>query len=135
MPFSIQWSVEKRVIYKRYYGDVTLQEFHQAIETTRDYVTKGIPLIHTIDDMRDVTQFPTQLGMLIKTVGAVDNTIFGYTIVVAQDRLMNFLANIVTQKMKARYRTVTTYEEAQKFLTDVDATLSKSDWHHLQSQR
>jgi hypothetical protein len=128
MPFSIQWGIEKRIIHKRYYGDVTLEEFQQAIQETRDYALQGTPLIHTIDDMSAVTSFPIQLGTLIKTVGSVDNTIFGYTVIVGNDKLMNFLANIVTQKMQARYRPVSTYEEAQSFLMDVDASLESHTW-------
>lgn len=129
MPYEIRWHTENRVIYQRCFGVLTLDEMRENNEITMQYINSGTPLVHNIVDMREVESFPMNLKQMGDVFKRDQETLIrlGWTVVIGLTPIMRFFATVLIQIWGARYRFVTTLEEAEDFLLDRDVTLRPHD--------
>jgi hypothetical protein len=130
MPYQISWMIDKRLVYQRCYGELTMDELRENNqEFVRDYLRQGTPLVHTIVDLTGVTNFPknlTQYGQAFKR-DAEDVARLGWTVVVGANPIFRFFGTVVTNLWRqARFRMFDTLQEAYTFLGQQDNTLDMS---------
>jgi hypothetical protein len=125
MPYQTSWYQEKRVIYIRVWGDVTIDEIHEMSEEQGQYLNQGKPLVHSISDITHVQSFPNNLAQLRDSMQASRHPNVGWILIVGPTTpLKRFFTSMLTQILipKARFRMFDKMEEAVNFLKDVDST-------------
>ncbi len=130
MPYQVSWLIEKQIILASASGDCSITDVAeidaQVVEFLRQ--SREDNLTHLILHLQDVTKFPTNIGEIHQYGNSRREPNFGWAIVVNDNRLIGFVANIVTQLTKLRFRNFQTMEEAIAFLRAQDTTI---DWSAL----
>jgi hypothetical protein len=127
MPFEINWYQDQRIIHLRFYGDITIEDVGESTRAVNTFVQSGVPLVHNIEDMTDVTKFPNNIVKISQQITPIDNTLMGWTIIVGANQIVTFIASTVSQLAQARFRAVKTFDEAAAFLKGVDITAFSED--------
>jgi hypothetical protein len=122
MPAEIQWSIPKRVIYARYYGDMTMDAIVQSMEDAKPYFAEGIPMVHYIMDVTEVNSFP-KLTELARGLKYEQQDNLGWSIYVGAEGIARFVISVTTQLAGSRFRLFDTLDEAMAFLTENDTSL------------
>ena len=123
MAAQIFWYIDKRVIYERFHGEVTLEEFTDSVTAVEEMCAEGTPLIHVITDLLDITKWPP----LLKLSGAASHETLpgmGWTIIIVNNPALRLISAVVTQFAMNRMRTVKNIDEAMEFLISHDVTLA-----------
>lgn len=129
MPFEISWYQPQRVIYWRVSGQVTLEDVAQMRIGQQNMLSEGKNPVHTIADISDVTNFPTDLRQLKEALDGVNHPHLGWVLIVGTTTpLKRFVTTTATQMVipKVRLRMFNTMDEAAEFLKHVDITVSAS---------
>jgi hypothetical protein len=127
MPYSVAWYVEKQVVYARYLGDLTTQEFREYLEVVeRDYLDHGeTPLVHILVDIAQSTSLPT-LEQLTASVRRNIHPKSGWMLVTGvTNPASRWIGEFVSRLFKFRYRSFNTLPEAVAFLKEKEPTI---DW-------
>lgn len=128
MPCQIQWYAEKRVVYQRLYGNITLEDVRYVNQQSAVYLSAGIPLVHVIVNLTEVEHFPTSLGTIremLKAPSQKDAT--GWVLIYGADNpLLRFVASMVAQLAgeKVRLRMVDDLAQAVEIIRQQDETLA-----------
>jgi len=124
MPYQVSWYYEKRILYSRIEGDITLDEVKAMNDTiVQQYLPQGTPLVHSIVDVTRVGKYPMNVGQLSQAV-KFDNSTSGWLVVVSKaNPIIRFFASVITQVSDTRFRMYSTVDEAVTFLAGVDTTL------------
>ncbi|RMF80926.1 MAG: hypothetical protein D6737_06520 [Chloroflexi bacterium] len=130
MAFEAKWCVDKRVVYVRYYDDVSLDDFKGASAAMRRYLEEGEgPLVHNIVDFSEAQTIPTHVGKGRQSLPHLGHPKFGWTIIVKSDNpLVLMITSIMAQTVQQRYRAVDSRDEAVEFLKYVDSTIENAVW-------
>lgn len=126
MPVEIGWMIPNRISYFRYVGDVTIEELTEASEIgLRLLRGASAPLVHTIQDSREMTSFPNKLGSVMKSVReSLTEPHMGWLLSVGiENDLVRFIATMVAKMTKLRHRIFVEMDDAYAFLQHVDTTL------------
>ncbi|MBZ0301675.1 MAG: hypothetical protein K8J31_18150 [Anaerolineae bacterium] len=121
MPTETRWEVPKRVIYTRYFGNMTMEDIVAVISDLERYLEEGIPLVHTIMDVGEVETYPNLLELTRLKFKQNDRQ--GWTIFVGAQGVARFAASVTSQLAGSRFRLFDTFEEAVAFLNEQDDTL------------
>ncbi len=123
MPVEITWIIPLRVIYERFYGDVTIEDIRQVEEAMPGLMAEGVPLIHTLIDVSAAESSPNLREIQRSTsMRAYDGE--GWRIIIGVDGLGRFMGSVIFQLMGQRYRMFDTLEQAAAFLSDQDETIT-----------
>jgi hypothetical protein len=126
MGHEISWHIENAIIEIRLWGDITIDDFPEYDRLTLEHIEQSThPLVHVWIDLTDVGDFPNNVGKVHKALTHLNHPRLGWSIVITESRVIRFVAYMITQMSKARFRAYNTCEEALHFLQTVDATLSK----------
>jgi hypothetical protein len=128
MNYSASEAVENRVAYNHFEGQLQAQEINQCYIDMLQIVenkTEDDPLYHIIVDVSEVNKMPSDMKVLLPKVGydLLQHPKSGWFILVSNNQIHSYLASMISQVTKIRFRQVTTKEEALAFLHDVDSTL------------
>lgn len=80
-------------------------------------------MVHDIIDMRFMSNYPTNLRKIISVTSIFGEPNLGWVILIAESRIIRFLASTTIQFYGARFRAFETPEEALVFLQSRDETL------------
>lgn len=118
------WLVDERVTVGYYEGKVTIDDLkYSQDETEQMWDEVDSRVIHGIMDMRYLTDYPTNLSELIRSIKLFRNPRLGWVTLITHDTIIRFLGGAVVQLSKARFRTFTNVEQCLQFLNEVDETL------------
>jgi|GEM_PF-1523144 len=127
MPVDISWYLEGRIIYIKYFGDVTIDDKREGAEQEIALLDAGTSaLVHVLLDITDQTSSPTNIKAIQEALDkALKHPKKGWTLAFGKEefRMENFINSVVTQSSSARYRTYVTLQETLEFLVYVDPSL------------
>jgi hypothetical protein len=126
MPIDISWHIENRVINIVATGKLDAESITEFNQTMFKLVSNGVAPVHIIANTTDMEQYPTNLATLRQSQTYLSHPNIGWIIVVNSNRLVSFLANILTTVVKVNSRTVASYEEALQILARLDLTLAQA---------
>ncbi len=125
MPCELKWYIPDRIIYIRYWGDVTSDEMMQMEETMVSAADNAPGQVHCIADLRHMEKFPID----IKLISRVFNRTFRHpkllwmVMLSNNTRLGDFLGSMVMQMSGVRHRILHEPAEVVEFFHSVDADL------------
>lgn len=127
MAHEFRWLIEGRVIYTRTVGEVTPEELSVIDQALIKHLSSGFEghLVHVVVDMRELTQFPRNLQQIKQRLTHLNHPALGWTIMVGAGTMITFVANVVTQIARARFRAFSSMAEGLDFLAQADASLSQ----------
>jgi hypothetical protein len=127
MPVDVSWFLEGRIIYVKYYEDVTIEDKQLGAEQEYEFLEAGsVPLVHVLLDITDQISSPTNIQAIQKALDkALKHPKKGWTLAYGKEefRMENFVNSVVTQSSAVRYRTFVTRQETLEFLVYVDPSL------------
>lgn len=127
MPFQTQWYIPNQILFTRYWGEQTADEFAGSIKALYSKVDGSDRfIVHSIADVSDLTKpisFVEAMRVIAKTRGhSRAGWILSYG---ERDSLMRFVASASIQILHLRFRIFNTFQECCDFLKEVDPDL---DW-------
>lgn len=127
MPVTIDWYIENHILLTTYAGDVTIedikQQYEEGIALSESVDT---PLVHLIVELNDLTSFPKRIADY-KSVAGEKARNSGWVVLVGDNKMIRFIASIVSQFMKTRYTYVSTREEALSYIQERDPSVPIND--------
>jgi hypothetical protein len=128
MNYSASEAIENRVAYNHFDGQLQPQEINQCYIDMLQIVenkTEDEPLYHIIVDVSQVDKMPSDMKVLLPKVGyeLLQHPKSGWFILISSNEIHSYLASMISQVTKIRFRQVNTKDDALAFLYDVDSTL------------
>ena len=128
MPYTLQWLVDKRIIYSKFLRDITISELEKFIEEQHAMIAQGTPPVHHIGDNLAPNKIKFQLsGLQTFSKSLKQPEEVGWHIEVAQPGIKRMASALALQFARARFRQFSTLEEAVTFLQERDMTLPPID--------
>jgi hypothetical protein len=124
MPVETQWYVEKRIIYQRLYGKVTLEDFIQSRDEMLEKLSQGEAPVHCIVSLLNTENFPSLIDMQ-KAAVRQKHPSMGWTILLINNTVLRFVASLLVQLATTQFRTAATLDEGLTFLQTHDDTIVK----------
>jgi hypothetical protein len=125
MAVETRWLLEKRILYQRFSGELTVDDFRQSIEEAGAFIAQGVPLVHAIADLLQVRKWPSLFEMN-RIARRSPYPGIGWTVVVVSNPALRFVASILIQFTMANYKMAASVDEALRFLAERDNTLDMS---------
>jgi hypothetical protein len=119
---QIQWLAVGRVIHLHFSEVVTLDEHEASVQACERMVAEGQPPVHIITTFSNVTSYPTLAAMRTRTPVNTAG-VYGYVVLVSDNRMLNFLGSMLSQFNKTKVHTVISMEQAIAYLRSHDAAL------------
>ncbi len=126
MAFKVSWYIQGRVIYDEVWGAVTIDDVSgtsDALRVLLDEATGGEQRCHVIVDITRLSRLPLTLGQTNKAISHFKHPNLGWSLLVNRNKFALFLASVIAQMFRARFRAFATIEEALQFLIEQDASL------------
>jgi len=128
MANSLQWLAENRVLYVRYFDEMTGEEINQLINETVPIIESGGKLVHIIVDYTANPTFELSLREIIESKEAslqFQHPSIGWTVAISIGTWQYFyLLEYATKTyLDAQMKTVKSIEDAVQFLHEQDASL------------
>ncbi len=123
MPFQVSWYVEKRIIYGRYYGEITLEELTEATDIIYDYLEETEAPAYLIADTTDVTRHPYSLAALRQALRKERHPNLAWSLGVTSNKMVRMMSGMLNQMARMQAKHFTKLEEALEFLQRLDSTL------------
>ncbi|MBE2268158.1 MAG: hypothetical protein IAE80_07975 [Anaerolinea sp.] len=125
MPVAVNWMLDKRVMYFRSYGKVSLAEVDTVVAAQMQLYEEGIAPVHAIIDIRPTTLNIQGLQQLREHGNAPLHPSTGWIVMLqTNNKLATFAVSLIIQLNGApHFRTVHTLDEAVAFLNHNDQTL------------
>ncbi|HEX2622874.1 MAG TPA: hypothetical protein VHL11_22095 [Phototrophicaceae bacterium] len=124
MPIKTTWLIDQRIVYQRFYGDVTVEEFAASVKEIQQFIESSSLLVHGIGDLSEVQKYPSllQLSKVAQRNHHFKN--LGWTVLVVTNPLLRFFGSVLAQFTVERLRTVSTMQEALEFIASRDQNIS-----------
>jgi hypothetical protein len=127
MPAEVYWYHEKRIIYHRYLGNITVAEVHEAAEKGLQLTAAGAPPIHVLVDLSEVSSFPRSIDVYRAALKpAEDPATIGWVVIFgSQNLVLKFMASTLAHiaGARTRVRVVESRDHAVSFLEERDSSL------------
>ncbi len=125
MPFTIEWLVDKRVIYATMSGEVDYDLTDNLTGAVAQFLDEGQPpLVHLIIDVLNVDNLSINILSAKKfTDRYMNHPLLGWGIMITANPMLKFIGAVATGATKTRYRTFGSKEEAFTFLAEIDSTV------------
>jgi hypothetical protein len=129
MPIIHRWIIPRRVIYVRWYGEITIAEAHDANRNTGLFIEEGIAPVHMLRDDSGITKIPhVSPRQTLEALKAVRDPRFGWAVNIGySNALVRVLIDLYSKFTRIRIHRAETLEEALAFLKKVDASLPLED--------
>lgn len=123
MPYQISYHIDKRIIYHRFYGTVTIDDIRRGNEDAIQLIRQGLPPVHDIVDASDVTKLQFTLRELLESTSFFKEQNLGWMILVGGNPLVRFFASVLGQVGAMRFRIADDNQEALRTLRKVDLSM------------
>ncbi len=123
MPYSMDWIVDKRVIRIVIAGELDSETIHTMVEDSRRMTNEGISPIHAIADATRAESIPKYINQIIKEFKGVKPESSGFTIIIANNSVTRFFAQMLLTVLRLEVRFAANIEEAIDILRCVDMTI------------
>ena len=120
MPVETQWYLPKRVIYQRFYGVVTVDDFARSIRQIGEFVAEGDAPVHAIANVLDVERWPLLNLSKVNKHGTYPG--MGWTVIVVTNPTLRLFSTILGQFSSQYIHSVPHITEAISFLSRRDST-------------
>jgi hypothetical protein len=127
MPIDISWQQDKRVIYERFYGTITIEEMTAIQQEFLRYLNEGDAPVHAVIDLGGVRDFPKSLSDIRRGLVSTGTTQLGRVVLVTgKNQLVRFISSVISQLIlkNAQYALCDSLDEALRILRDGDATVT-----------
>jgi hypothetical protein len=121
MAVELSWYEEGRVVVQQFSGTLDEDDVREVARTLKHHADNGVAPVHTIVDVRRVTDVPATLDQINRL--RTDANMAGWMIVVGLHPAVRFFARLVSQLRGLNYRPVSTLEDALYFLAHQDSAL------------
>lgn len=127
--YEMDWIIEERVTYWKYWGDFTrsdLADWDRDAVDMLNQVPDDVAFCHAIYDMSEIRKMAALRDYL--SLEARKHPKVGWTIVIGSiGPVQRFILSAATQAMQVRTRFVGSLDDAVELLRSVDATLVTLD--------
>lgn len=127
MPFEVNWEIERRVIWVSGFGNFDMDDARAINAGIINYLDAGTAPVHVLVDLSKVEQVPHDFIQLKNNQSYMEHPKTGWLIMFGADRMLTFLATLVTQMMRSKIRFLRTEEEARAFLAEVEPELFETE--------
>jgi hypothetical protein len=129
MPITHQWIIPQRVIYVRWYGEISIADAHEANRNTARFLEEGIAPVHMLRDDSAITKIPhVTPRQAFDALKAVRDPRFGWAVNIGySNALVRNLINLYSKFTRIRIHRVEKLEEALAFLKQADESLNLED--------
>jgi hypothetical protein len=124
MPQKMDYWVEKRVTFHWIAGDITAAEFLEANATAVQLVRNGNGPVHHVVDATGVGKVNLNLRQLGEITSLLREPNLGWIVFIGGNAIVRFLAAVLTQHDRVKFRVVDDQDAARQLLQRVDATLA-----------
>jgi len=121
---NIFWYIPQRVYAVQVSGIIDVDELKQISEESVSFIRAGQPPVFAIIDMRQMSSMPRSLRDIRKAVHALQESGLKWAILISNDTILKFMANIMTQAVSVNHRAFSQPADALAFLAEQDPTLS-----------
>jgi len=125
MPFDVAWIHPQRVTYGRFYGEITVDEVHEANQVAMERIKQGTPPVYVIVNTLDIDKIPTSLKSMQDIVAYVREPNLGMIVYISDNRLISFFNTVVSQLSNASFYTVKSMDEALALIQRMAPDLPK----------
>ena len=124
--YTTEWCIEKRVLRLVVNSQfLTIDDMREINHDLTQCIHFGEPpFVHTIIDCRGIEKFQMNLPSIQQVLTFLREPLMGWLLIVSDDKLIGFVASLVTQLAGVRFRTFHTSDDAWVFLNSVDETLT-----------
>jgi hypothetical protein len=127
MSHEIKWHTKDAVVLARLWGDLDIEDFPEYDRLILEHIEQSDRhFIHIWVDLTEVNEFPARVWDIQKALTHISHPRTGWTILITNNRIIQFVGLMVTQVAKARFRAFSSSEEAMQFLLSVDPNLRAS---------
>lgn len=128
MSHSINWYIEKRIIYFQVSGDISMEEIFEGNSKIEAFLNEGNAPVHIIVDDEDVKKMPINIRELNGKFTAMRNPNVGRIIEIGQlNPLLRYLMPMIAQLARINLIHRTTVADAMEYLANTDKTLNWED--------
>jgi hypothetical protein len=129
MSYQISWLVENRVLLIEGHGEVTLQEMEQQAQDIRRLIAGTKTPIHFVVDLRDLEKVDYDADSAAYIADVLYATIsLGWRLLYGnRDITTREMFRTTTRRYGLKTAWVSNQQEALRFLSDVDETLTYSE--------
>ena len=125
MPYETTWLLQGRIIRTDFFGEMTEETVQEATCLLVELLDEGNgPLVHVITDTSRIGHFPIKVGLASRaSAEGMHHPKLGWMVFITDNRMIKYLASVVTGIAHVRFRAFGTLEEGLAFLNHVDSTL------------
>lgn len=123
MPYAMDWVIDKRVMRIVIAGELDSEMIHTMVEDSRRMTNEGISPIHAIADATRAESIPKYINQIIKEFKDIQPEDSGFTIIIANNSVTRFFAQMLLRVLRLEVRFAIDMEEALNILRRVDTTL------------
>lgn len=118
MVYELNWLIPARVLEMTMAGDVEINEMQEMYQEHMQMVRdEGIAPVHVLIDAHAITNIKMKVKQINSVWDPTATDLFGWTIIVTDNRFMKFLTTIFSKVTGSQFKTVANYEEALAILT------------------
>lgn len=115
MPISISWYIPDHIVMMAVVGDITMLELTEAYDEALAMVEAGGDIVHTFIDFQNAGDMPRDINQ-IRSLLNRKSAKSGWSIVVGDNKIVRFIATVITNLLHIHFAYVNTMEEAVEFL-------------------
>jgi hypothetical protein len=122
---EIGYSIDKRVIYVRFEGDLTTEDGLNSNATAVELIRGGVAPVHYVVDTRGMKNVRVNLKQLTEVSTFLREPNLGWVIVIGGSPIARFLSSVVMQMKHKNFHYADSLEDALASLSRVDTTLKE----------
>jgi hypothetical protein len=128
MPFSLEWCLEPRVLYRCYTGFVDYDLVQEANDRTLQQLGDQQETVHFITNFLQADGAPRNIVRLKRILTVLADNRLGWAVYISTNPTHNYLAAAVPAMIGANHHTCDTMQAAVEFLKQQDTAI---DWEQL----
>ncbi len=121
MSYSLNWHVEKRVLYLRLFNNISANEIIDCNQAALRYIREGTQPVHIVIDTLDITTYPNNLRWIIHMVQNNPTKAIGWRLVIADDHNLRVLLSTILSVLHVPIHSCQTVQEALDYLKQLDS--------------
>lgn len=130
MPVDVRWIDDGRVIYERFYGQVTIADLNAAQIMFRALLSGTTQRVHSLIDLRALEDYPRSLSQIRDSLTLLRSNQLGWIVLITHENaVIKFLGSVITQLMipGASFTICATPQAAIEFLLRQDHSIQLTD--------
>ena len=127
MGMTTSWLIEGRIGEVRGIEEITLEEVLETDQAMLQLLSNKSPdtvMVHFIINFLDVKKFSIPVQKMSQALTHLEHPSMGWSLLVTNNMLLRSTGWLITQVVKARFRSFSNVQDAATFLMEQDTTLS-----------